>query len=155
MASRLSKVSCPLDLIYLRPEHKWNAVKNTPQQLRNVIRSESSQSSGAVPSFHNSVHVIIATTHAPPPLQIHNFLGSIAPTSHALNTTLSKAALESKLAAAETTRLELEALLRKRDTMIEHLEADRRWPAQREQEEREERERLLKECKEEKLSRKN
>jgi len=82
-------------------------------------------------------------------------LGSIAPTAHALNTTLSKAALERKLTAAETTRLELEALLRKRNTIIEHLEADRRWPAQREQEEREDRERLLKECKEEKLSRKN
>jgi mitotic spindle assembly checkpoint protein MAD1 len=45
--------------------------------------------------------------------------------THALNTTLSQAALERRLAAAETTRLELETLLRERDTTIERLEADR------------------------------
>ena len=72
--------------------------------------------------------------------------------AHALNTTLSQAAIERRLAAAETTRLELETRLRERDTTIERLEADRRWLAEREQEEREEKERLTKEREEEKVS---
>ena len=75
--------------------------------------------------------------------------------AHALNTTLSQAAIERKLAAAETTRLELETRLRERETTIERLEADRRWLAEREQEEREEKERLSKEREEEKVSNKS
>lgn len=71
--------------------------------------------------------------------------------THALNTTLSQAALERKLAAAETTRMQLETRLRERDTKIERLEADRRWLAEREQEEREEKERISKEREEEKV----
>ncbi|KAH9981796.1 spindle assembly checkpoint component Mad1 [Russula compacta] len=71
--------------------------------------------------------------------------------THALNTTLSQAALERKLAAAETTRMQLETRLRERDTKIERLEADRRWLAEREQEEREEKERVSKEREEEKI----
>jgi len=71
--------------------------------------------------------------------------------THALNTTLSQGAIERKLAAAETTRLELETRLRERDTTIERLEADRRWLAEREQEEREEKERLSKEREEDKV----
>ncbi|KAI0294902.1 mitotic checkpoint protein-domain-containing protein [Multifurca ochricompacta] len=67
-----------------------------------------------------------------------------------LNTTLSQAALERKLAAAETTRVQLETRLRERDTAIERLEADRRWLAEREQEEREEKDRVSKELEEEK-----
>ncbi|KAH9031164.1 MAD-domain-containing protein [Lactarius hengduanensis] len=61
--------------------------------------------------------------------------------TQALNTTLSRAALEHKLAAAETNRVQLETRLRERDAAIERLEADRRWLAEREQEEREEKER--------------
>ena len=72
--------------------------------------------------------------------------------THALNTTLSQAAVERRLAAAETTRLQLETRLRERDSEIERLDADRRWLAEREQEEREEKERVLKERKEEKVS---
>jgi mitotic spindle assembly checkpoint protein MAD1 len=75
--------------------------------------------------------------------------------ANALNTTLSQAAIERKLAAAETTRLELETRLRERETTIERLEADRRWLAEREQEEREEKERLSKEREEEKASNKS
>ena len=72
--------------------------------------------------------------------------------THALNTTLSQASLERKLAAAEATRLQLETRLRERETTIERLEADRRLLAEREQEEREEKERLSKEREEEKVS---
>jgi hypothetical protein len=50
--------------------------------------------------------------------------------THGLNVILSRAALERMLAAAETIHLELETLLRVRDTMIERLEADRRWLAE-------------------------
>lgn len=71
--------------------------------------------------------------------------------TQALNTTLSQAATERKLAAAETTRIQLETRLRERDTIIERLEADRRWLAEREQEEREEKERISSEREEEKV----
>jgi mitotic spindle assembly checkpoint protein MAD1 len=73
--------------------------------------------------------------------------------TQALNTTLSQAALERRLAAAETTRIQLETRLRERDTLIERLEADRRWLAEREQEEREEKERTSREREEEKVRR--
>lgn len=71
--------------------------------------------------------------------------------SQALNTTLSQAALERRLAAAETTRVQLETHLRERDATIERLEADRRWLAEREQEEREEKERVSKDREDEKV----
>ncbi len=45
--------------------------------------------------------------------------------AHAPNTTLSQVLLGHQLAAAETTRLEIETLLRERDTTIESLEAGR------------------------------
>ncbi|KAH9021960.1 MAD-domain-containing protein [Lactarius pseudohatsudake] len=70
--------------------------------------------------------------------------------TQALNTTLSRAALEHKLAAAETNHVQLETRLRERDAAIERLEADRRWLAEREQEEREEKERVSKEREDEK-----
>ena len=71
--------------------------------------------------------------------------------TQALNSTLSQAALERKLAAAEATRVQLETRLRERDATIERLEADRRWLAEREQEEREEKERVSKEREDEKV----
>jgi mitotic spindle assembly checkpoint protein MAD1 len=71
--------------------------------------------------------------------------------AQALNTTLSQAALERKLAAAETTRVQLETRLRERDATIERLEADRRWLAEREQEEREEKDRVSKVREDEKV----
>ncbi len=67
------------------------------------------------------------------------------------DTTLSQAALERKLAAAETTRIQLETRLREREATIERFDADRRWLAEREQEEREEKERVSKEREEEKV----
>ncbi|KAH9021777.1 MAD-domain-containing protein [Lactarius pseudohatsudake] len=70
--------------------------------------------------------------------------------TQALNTTLSQTALERKLAAAETNRVQLETRLRERDAAIERLEAERRWLAEREQEEREEKERVSKEREDEK-----
>jgi mitotic spindle assembly checkpoint protein MAD1 len=71
--------------------------------------------------------------------------------TQALNSTLSQASLERKLAAAEATRVQLETRLRERDATIERLEADRRWLAEREQEEREEKERISKEREDEKV----
>ena len=56
--------------------------------------------------------------------------------SHAPNETLSQVLLGHKLAATETTRLEIDTLLCERDTTIERLEAGRRWLTEREQEER-------------------
>ncbi|KAH9023363.1 MAD-domain-containing protein, partial [Lactarius hengduanensis] len=71
--------------------------------------------------------------------------------TQAPNTTLSQAALERKLAAAETNRVQIETRLRECDAAIERLEADRRWLAEREQEEREEEERVSKEREDEKV----
>ena len=51
--------------------------------------------------------------------------------------------------------LELETLLCKHNTTIEHLEADHRWLTEHEQEEEEEKEHLSKERKEEKVSSKS
>jgi hypothetical protein len=51
-----------------------------------------------------------------------------------INTTLSQAALERRLATAETTHLEVETLLRERNTTIERLEAGHHWFGEREQE---------------------
>ncbi|KAH8991756.1 MAD-domain-containing protein [Lactarius hatsudake] len=70
--------------------------------------------------------------------------------TQALNITLSQAALERKLAAAEINRVQLETRLREHDAAIERLEADRRWLAEREQEEREKNERVSKEREDEK-----
>ena len=64
--------------------------------------------------------------------------------AHALNTTLSQMTLERKLAASETTRMQLVTRVRERDTTIERLDADRRLFAEREQEERVEKERVSK-----------
>ena len=47
--------------------------------------------------------------------------------------------LERKLAASETTRMQLVTRVRERNTTIERLDADRRLLAEREQEERVER----------------
>ena len=54
---------------------------------------------------------------------------------------MAHASLEKRLAAAQTTKLELESKLREKDLLIERLEGDRRWLAEREKEEREEKER--------------
>ncbi|KAJ7093951.1 spindle assembly checkpoint component Mad1 [Mycena belliarum] len=54
---------------------------------------------------------------------------------------MAHAALERQLAAAQTTRMELETKLRERDMLVEKLERDRRWLSDREQEERDEKER--------------
>lgn len=95
---------------------------------------------------------LLRSSHKGAPTDPHLSTAKRQQRTHALNTTLSQAAIERKLAAAETTRLELETRLRERDTTIERLEADRRWLAEREQEEREEKVRLSKEREEEKVS---
>lgn len=53
--------------------------------------------------------------------------------------------------AAQTARAELETKLREKEVLIERLEGDRRWLAQRETEEREEKERERAERAEEKV----
>ncbi len=61
--------------------------------------------------------------------------------TQAFSSHLAHASLERQLAAAQTTKLELESKLREKDLLIERLEGDRRWLAEREKEEREEKER--------------
>ncbi len=59
--------------------------------------------------------------------------------------------LERQLASLQTSKVELEAKLRDKDAVIERLESDRRWLAEREKEEREEKERERVEREEEKV----
>ncbi|GJE94153.1 mitotic arrest deficient-domain-containing protein [Phanerochaete sordida] len=66
-------------------------------------------------------------------------------TSHAASATL-----ERQLAAAQAAKAELETRLREKDTLVERLEADKRWLAEREKQEREEKERERAEREEEK-----
>ena len=53
-----------------------------------------------------------------------------------------KTGLERRLLAAEETQRELERVIADKDRVIERLESDRRWLAEREQTERSERESL-------------
>jgi hypothetical protein len=62
------------------------------------------------------------------------------------------AGLGRKLTAIGTTHIELETLLREHNTTIERLEARRRWPTERGQDEREEEEPLSKDREEGKVS---
>lgn len=48
--------------------------------------------------------------------------------------------LERQLLASQTSKLELETKLREKDLLIERLERDRRWFADREKEEKDEKE---------------
>jgi mitotic spindle assembly checkpoint protein MAD1 len=64
---------------------------------------------------------------------------------------MAHASLERQLAAAHTTKMELETKLREKDLLVERLERDRRWFADREKEEREEKERERDEHDEEKV----
>ncbi|KAI0667550.1 MAD-domain-containing protein [Trametes maxima] len=61
--------------------------------------------------------------------------------TQAFSTHLSQAALERQLAAAQAAKTELESKLREKEMAIEKLEGDRRWLAEREEEEAEEKER--------------
>ncbi|KAI9065686.1 MAD-domain-containing protein [Trametes sanguinea] len=61
--------------------------------------------------------------------------------TQAFSTHMSQASLERQLAAAQAAKVELESKVREKDLVIERLEGDRRWLAEREQEEREEKER--------------
>ncbi|KAI8976346.1 MAD-domain-containing protein [Trametes punicea] len=61
--------------------------------------------------------------------------------TQAFSAHVSQASLERQLAAAQAAKLELESKVREKDLVIERLEGDRRWLAEREKEEREEKER--------------
>jgi len=65
---------------------------------------------------------------------------------------ISHASLERQLLAAQTAKLELETKLREKELLVERLERDRRWFADREKEEREEKERERLAHEEEKVS---
>ncbi|TBU44830.1 MAD-domain-containing protein [Dichomitus squalens] len=71
--------------------------------------------------------------------------------TQAFSSHVTHASLERQLAAAQTTKLELESKLREKDLLIERLEGDRRWLAEREKEEREEKEREREEHLEDKV----
>lgn len=64
---------------------------------------------------------------------------------------MAHASLERQLAALQTSKSELESKIREKDILIERLESDRRWLAEREQQEREEKERERTEWEEEKV----
>jgi len=64
---------------------------------------------------------------------------------------MSHSALERRLVATQTAKMELESKLRDRDVTIEQLESDRRWLAEREKDEREEKEQERAEREEEKV----
>lgn len=65
---------------------------------------------------------------------------------------MAHASLERQLVAAQTAKMELETKLREKDILVERLERDRRWFADREKEEREEKEQERAEHDEEKVS---
>ena len=58
--------------------------------------------------------------------------------TQAFSSHMAHASLERQLAAAQTAKLELETKLREKELLVERLEGDRRWLAEREQEEKEE-----------------
>ncbi|KAG2366000.1 hypothetical protein BDR07DRAFT_1449599 [Suillus spraguei] len=58
--------------------------------------------------------------------------------SNAFNSHMANTTLERQLLAAQASKTELEAKLREKDIMIDRLERDRRWFAEREEKEREE-----------------
>ena len=60
--------------------------------------------------------------------------------SQIFTSSISHANLERQLLAAQTSKLELETKLREKELLVERLERDRRWFADREKEEREEKE---------------
>ncbi|EMD36007.1 hypothetical protein CERSUDRAFT_85121 [Gelatoporia subvermispora B] len=60
--------------------------------------------------------------------------------TQAFTSHMAHASLERQLVAAHTARTELETKLKEKDALIERLEGDRRWLAEREKEEREEKE---------------
>ncbi|KAI0740089.1 MAD-domain-containing protein [Earliella scabrosa] len=70
--------------------------------------------------------------------------------TQAFSSHMAHASLERQLAAAQTAKLELETKLREKELLVERLEGDRRWLAEREQEEKEEKERERAEYAEEK-----
>ncbi|OBZ72934.1 Spindle assembly checkpoint component mad1 [Grifola frondosa] len=70
--------------------------------------------------------------------------------TQAFGSHIAHASLERQLVAAQTTKTELESKLKEKDVLIERLESDRRWLAEREKEEREEKEREREEHLEEK-----
>lgn len=61
--------------------------------------------------------------------------------TQAFTSQLAHASLERQLAALTTSKNDLEKKLREKDALVDRLEKDRRWLAEREQEEREEKER--------------
>ena len=71
--------------------------------------------------------------------------------TQAFASNLAHASLERQLAAAQTTRIEIETKLRDKDITIERLENDRRYFADRENEERQEKERERREHDDEKV----
>jgi mitotic spindle assembly checkpoint protein MAD1 len=64
---------------------------------------------------------------------------------------MAHANLERQLVAAQTVKMELETKLREKDILVERLERDRRWFADREKEEREEKDRERGQHEEEKV----
>jgi mitotic spindle assembly checkpoint protein MAD1 len=73
--------------------------------------------------------------------------------TQAFTSHMAHASLERQLVAAQTAKAELETKLREKDVLVERLEADKRWLADRERQEREEKELERAEREEEKVCR--
>lgn len=72
--------------------------------------------------------------------------------TQALTSNMAQASLERQLVAAQTAKTDLEAKLREKEVLIDRLEGDRRWLAEREEKEREEKEHERAEREEAKVS---
>lgn len=71
--------------------------------------------------------------------------------TQAFSSHMTTASLERQLLTAQTAKAELESKLRDKDVLIERLENDKRWLADRETQEREEKERERAEREDEKV----
>ncbi len=71
--------------------------------------------------------------------------------TQAFTTHMNQSALERQLVAAQAAKVELESKLREKDVLIERLEDDRRYLADKEKQEKEEKERERTEREEEKV----
>lgn len=72
--------------------------------------------------------------------------------AQAFTSHMTTASLERQLAASQTAKAELESKLREKDVLIERLESDKRWLADRETQEREEKEQERTQREDEKVS---
>lgn len=95
-----------------------------------VAELERGKKSICSPNFRNSINVLDPQLSSAKRQQ----------RTQAFSTSVSQASLERQLLAAQTAKVEAETKLREKELLVERLERDRRYFADREKEEREEKE---------------